>query len=103
LKLFYIVDKETTQHIGTGWHSLDLGNNKLLVCIHWRDEAHEFAWSSREDVMALPHPIYEAATPLAAEHLQHLSGRFALNAGDNIHHVIKQAAREDLWMRCYVL
>jgi hypothetical protein len=103
MKLFYVVDKETTQHIGTGWHSLDLGNNKLLVCIHWKDEAHEAAWASRPDVISLPHPIYEAAVPLTDEHVRHLSATFPQAVGGNIHSIIKEASKRDLWMRCYVL
>jgi len=103
MKLFYVVDSEVARQLSVGWRSLSLGNDKLLVCVDWKDEAQEFTWSSRPDVISLPHPVYESSQPLTAEHLQHLTGRFALNSGDNIHAMIKQAAREDLWMRCYVL
>lgn len=103
MKLFYICSIETTQHIGTGWHSTDLGNGKLMVCIDWNNEAKEVAWASREGVISLPHPIFESTIPLTAEHVQHLSGKYQVTTDHNIHHVIKQAAKEDLWMRCYVL
>jgi hypothetical protein len=103
MKLFYICDKEETAHIPTGFHALDLGNEKLLVCIHWTNEAHEAAWASRPGVICLPHPIFEATQPLTAEHVQHLSGRYQIIAGNNIHDMIKQAAKEDLWMRLRVL
>jgi hypothetical protein len=103
VKLFYICSAETTRYIPTGYHSLSLGNDKLLVCIHWTNEAHEHAWSSRPDVISLPHPIFEATQTLAEEHVQHLTGRYAVTTAHNIHHVIKEAAKEDLWMRLRVL
>lgn len=89
--------------LSTGWHSLPLGNEKHLVCIDWKNGIAEFHWSSRPDVIPLPHPIFEATVPLSDEHRTHLSRRYTLNPGDNVHHVIKQAAKEDLWMRLWVL
>lgn len=103
MKLFYICDEETTKHISTGFHSLPLGNGKLLVCVQWSNEAHEAAWAKREGVIALPHPIHEATQALTDVHLQHLSRRYPVTKGHNIHHVIKHAAKEDLWMRLWVL
>lgn len=103
MKLFYIVDRETATQLDVGWRSLELGNGKLLVCINWKNEAHEFAWSSRPDVISLPHPIFESSQALSPEHVQHLAAKFHVTTSHNVHDVIKQAAREDLWMRCYVL
>jgi hypothetical protein len=102
MKLFYICDQEP-MGAATGWHAAPLGNGKHLVCIDWKDDAAEAAWAQRAGVIPLPHPIFEAATPLTDEHRQHLAGRYKTNSGDNIHHVIKQAAKEDLWMRLWVL
>lgn len=103
MKLFYICPKDETRFIPTGWRALDLGNDKLLVCVNWANDAHEAAWASRPDVIPLPHPIFESATPLTDEHRQHLAGRYKTNSGDTIHHIIKLASREDFGMRLWVL
>jgi hypothetical protein len=103
MKLFYVATPEAAKAIPTGWHSVDLGNGKLLVCVDWRNQAHEEVWAARDDVICLPHPIFEANDGLTAEHREHLSGRFTVNHGDNVHAVIKQAAVIDRWMRLRVL
>jgi hypothetical protein len=103
MKLFYITTAEHMVDMRFAWHSLDLGDGELLVCVDWKDDAHEFRWSQTDGVIPLPHPIFEASTPLTDEHRQHLAGRYKTNSGDNIHHIIKQAAKEDLWMRVHVL
>ena len=103
MKLFYICDEETTKHIPTGWHSIDLGEGKLLVCIQWTNEAHEAAWAARPGVVSLPHPIHEATQSLSAEHVRHLSRRYPVSTGHNVHHLIKHVSKEDLWMRLWVL
>lgn len=103
MRLFYIVSPEMTQHIGTGWHSVDLGNGKLLVCVDWKNGAKELAWSEQPGVISLPHPIFESTVPLTDEHLSHLNKYFQLENGDTVHRLIKQASRHDPWMRVHVL
>lgn len=103
MKLFYIVTLDHMKDMPFAWHSLDLGNGKLLACIDWKSDPHEHHWAQREGVLPLPHPIFEASTPLSDEHLKHLSGRYAIGTTINVHDVIRQAAKEDLWMRLWVL
>jgi len=104
VKFFYLIPVEMVhepKHIGS--HSLDLGNGKALICIDWKDDFQEAEWCAKPGVMALPHPIFQMSEPLLDEHLTHLNGRFQLEHGDNIHHLIKQAALHDPWMRLHVL
>lgn len=104
VKLFYIVDKpERMLGVIFSWHSLGLDGEKILVCVDWKDDTHEFDFAQREGVIPLPHPIFQMAEPLNAEHLSHLGQRFSLEQGHNIHHLVKKAAKEDFWMRLHVL
>lgn len=102
MRLFYITTPEAAATLN-GWHSINLPNGKLLICVDWKDTMQELAWRSRPDVISLPHPIFEASTPLATEHIQHFAGKYPLEEGHNIHHVIKHASKEDPWMRMHVL
>jgi hypothetical protein len=104
MKFFYVIPVEMVHApANIGSHSLDLGNGKALICIDWKDDFQEAEWCAREGVMPLPHPIFQMAEPLQDEHIAHLKGRFAFNNGDNIHHLIRQAAKLDPWMRLHVL
>lgn len=103
MKLFYLSSLEHARTVPHTWHALELGNGKVLTCIHWQDEAAEMQWSNHPDVIPLPHPIFQSTTAIPDEHLAHLRGRFTLPDQSNIHHVIKEAAKEDSWMRMHVL
>lgn len=103
MRLYYLATKERTAALYHPWHSLDLGNGKHFVCVDWKDEAHELDWSSHPEVIALPHPIFESTVRLTDDHIKHLSGRYVVETGHNVHHVIKQAAKDDPWMRLHVL
>lgn len=103
MKLLYISSPEHAKTLHSPWHGLDLGNGKTLVCVRWTEEGHEMEWASHPDVIRLPHPIHESTTPLGDEAVQHLNGRYQLQASHTVHHVIKQASAEDPWMRLYVL
>jgi hypothetical protein len=103
VKLFYITTIERMQCVIHAWHSLDLGNEKFLICVDWKDDMQEAEWAQSEGVMPLPHPIFQMADPLTDEHLAHLTQRFTLEKGNTIHDAIKAAARHDPWMRLHVL
>jgi hypothetical protein len=103
MKLFYITTPEIAKSLFTGWHAKDIGNGKILMCAIFNDEYDEKNWAETEGVIPLPHPIFEASTRLSEEHLKHLSGKYQLEPGHTIHDLIKQAAKEDLWMRLHVL
>lgn len=103
MRLFYICHKDTTRHLKAGWHALDLGNNKLLLCVQWADPLQEARWASRPEVISLPHPIFQSNQPLSDNHRAHCAKRFQLEDGHNVHDLIKQAALQDPWMRLHVL
>jgi hypothetical protein len=103
MKLLYLTPGERLKDLVNDWHALDLGNGHHLVCVRWRDEASEMAWSEHPDVIPLPHPIFQSTAVIPDEHLVHLRGRFTLQDQSNVHHVIKEAAKEDPWMRLHVL
>lgn len=103
MRLYYIAPIEQAQKVTSEMHALDLGNGKHLVCVQWRDELSEMQWAAHPDVIALPHPILESTVRLADEHIKHLSGRYPVEVGDNVHHVIKHVAKDDPWMRLHVL
>lgn len=103
MRLYYLATKERTAAINHSWHALDLGNGKHLVCIDWKDEMSEMQWASHPDVIALPHPILESTVRLTDEHVKHLTGRYPIEVGHNVHHVIKHASNDDPWMRLHVL
>jgi hypothetical protein len=104
MKFYYIVPLKVAtepRHVASHW--FEIGEEKALICIDWKDDDHELAWSSRPEVISLPHPVFEASAPLTDEHHSHLQHHFQLQKGDNVHHVIKQAAKHDPWMRIHVL
>jgi len=103
MKLLYIATAERTKEIPAEWHALDLGNGQQLVCIRWRDELPELRWAERPDVIRLPHPIFQSTAVIPDEHLAVLRGRFQLDAGATVHHVIAQAAKDNPWMRVHAL
>lgn len=104
MKLFYVIDGPgRMQGVVCSWRSLGLGGDKLLVCVDWKDDTHEYDFSLREGVLPLPHPIFRSSEPLSDEHLTHLGQRFQLQKGNDVHHLIKMASKEDFWMRLHVL
>jgi hypothetical protein len=103
MKLFYIATKDRLSEIAGPWHAFDLNNGKHLVCVRWEDELPEMQWSNHPDVIPLPHPIFQSTTAIPDEHLAHLRGRFTLPDQSTVHDVIKEAAKEDSWMRMHVL
>lgn len=103
MKLFYITTMERMQEVQRSWHSLVLPSGKLFVCVEWQNDKEEFDWASKADVLALPHPIFESTQALTEEHISHLGPRLGLQSGNNVHHAIKSAAKEDFWMRLHVL
>lgn len=103
MKLFYVTTPEKMQEVRRSWHSLELGNGQLLVCIDWKTDREEWEWSQHPDVTALPHPVFESTKPLTPEHLAHVGKRFGLVVGNDVHHLIRAATKEDLWMRIHVL
>ena len=102
MKLFYLVDDAVVKTVTFGYHGFDLENGKHLLCVNWTDELEESRWANTPGVSALPHPIFEAGTVLADEHVAHL-GKFNIEKGHNVHHVIKAASKIDIWMRLHVL
>jgi len=103
LKLFYITTLNRLKMVRRSWHVIDLGNDKVLACIDWKECQEESVFASFPDVICLPHPIFESRDNLTAEHVKHLSGKFTATTDHNIHHIIQQAVKEDLWMRIRVL
>jgi len=103
MKLFYLAPIEKLKEVNSPWHALDLGTGRHLACVRWKDEREEMIWSNHPDVVRLPHPIFESTMPLSDEHLKHLCNRFEVSRDDGVHAVIKQAAKQDPFMRLEVL
>lgn len=103
MKLFYITTPEIAKTLHREWHGHELKNGKILICAEFFVEHEEYNWANTEGVIALPHPIHESTHRLSEDHLKHLCPRFDLELGHNIHHLIKQASKDDLWMRLHVL
>lgn len=103
MKLLYITTNECVATINADCHWLNLPSGKVLVCVRWRDELPEMEWAAHPDVIRLPHPIFESTVVIPDEHLTHLRGRFTLPDQSNVHHLIKEAAQHDPWMRLHVL
>jgi hypothetical protein len=101
VKLFYIVPTEILPQANFGYHTLDLSNGKLLMAVEWTDELDEMRWANRQEVIPLPHPFLEQAVPLSDEHLAHLSFRFPVEKGDNVHVLLKHAMKHDSFMRVW--
>ena len=103
MKLFYVTGEPGRYECPRQWHSLKLYAGTHLLCVDWRDSQEEAEFAAREDVLPLPHPIFEATKPLTDEHLKHLSVRYKFDTGATVHDLLKQAALEDPWFRVWVL
>lgn len=103
MKTFYVTTEEKARELYHPWHGLDLGNGKMLVCVDWRDDHQELHWGDQPEVSRLPHPVFEPNVELSDEHVEHLCGRFNVEKGHCVHHVIKQAGTHDPWMRPHAL
>jgi hypothetical protein len=103
VKLFYISTHAHNRRLRQEWHAIDLGHGKTLTVVRWKDPIHEMKWASHPDVIPLPHPIFQNVEPLTDEQLHHLSRRFNVEKGHNVHHVVKQAARLNPLFRLQVL
>jgi len=86
-----------------GYRAINLGNGKGLVCIDWRDELAELNWVKSPGVVPLPHPYLEQSIPLADEHVEYLSQRFAVQKGHNIHDLIREAVKVEPMMRVWAV
>jgi len=104
MKLFYIAPMKLVAELKhVGYHWIDIGNEKVLLCVDWKDDFQEQEWANQTGVVSLPHPVFEHNTPLTDEHHAHLGAKFELKKGDNVHHVINKATKHDPWMRLHVL
>jgi len=104
MKLYYVASQEVLDELpNVQSHWLDLGNGHVLIAVEWDNDFQEQEWSIKEGVLPLPHPVFNSADELTDEHLGHLTQRFPLEKGNNVHHAIKAASRHDPWMRCHVL
>lgn len=103
MKLFYITTPEIARTLHREWHGFDLGNGHLIICAEFFREHEEFNWANTEGVMSLPHPIHQSTHLLAEEHCKLLSGKYKIAHGHNIHDLIQQVSKDDLWMRLHVL
>ena len=101
--MFYISTEEHCRELQQEAHWSDLKNGKVLVCVRWRDEGTEVAWSNHPDVIALPHPIFESTVELDEEQCQWLLGRYPMRLGNTVHDLIKLAAKDNPMMRLTVL
>jgi hypothetical protein len=103
MKLLYLVPEGTLMPENIGWRAISLGNGHGLVCIDWRDELAEMNWVKASGVIPLPHPYIESSVPLVDEHIAHLSSRFAVKTGDNIHDLIREAMKVEPLFRIWAV
>ena len=101
MKLFYVVTQDALATVKFGHRYLDLGSGKALMCIDWKSEVAEMQWAALPGVWALPHPVFEQGIPLTDEHLAHLSSRYPVEKGHNVHDLLKMVAKDEPLMRVW--